>query len=55
MKAESFMRKGYFHEAIELAEQVVKIAPLHSSRAHYLISSLLKVSSFKEKKTIQFV
>lgn len=50
MKAETFMRKGYFHEAIEFAREAVKIAPFKSSRAHYLIGGLLKVSAFKDFK-----
>lgn len=50
MKAEAFMRKGYFHEAIEFAREAVKIAPFKSSRAHYLIGGLLRVSAFKDFK-----
>ncbi|MBQ2644445.1 tetratricopeptide repeat protein [bacterium] len=50
MKAECFMRKGYFHEAIDFAREAIKISPLKSSRAHYLISCLLKVSTFKDYK-----
>lgn len=52
MKAEASMRKGYFHEAIELAREAVKTAPLKSSRAHYLISGLLRVSAFKDFKVM---
>ena len=50
MKAECFMRKGYFHEAIEFAGEAVKISPFKSSRAHYLIGCLLRVSAFKDFK-----
>jgi tetratricopeptide (TPR) repeat protein len=52
MKAECFMRKGYFHEATDFAREAVKIAPLKSSRAHYLIGCLLRVSAFKDRKII---
>lgn len=50
MKAECFMRKGYFHEAQDIAKQAIKINPWKSSRSHYLISCLLKVSAFKDYK-----
>ena len=50
MKAEVSMRKGFFHEAIELAQQAINISFFKSSRAHYLLSSLLKVSSFRDYK-----
>lgn len=50
MKAECFMRKGYFHEAQDFAKEAIKINPWKSSRTHYLISCLLKVSAFKDYK-----
>lgn len=50
MKAECFMRKGYFHEAIDYAKGAIKVQPFRSSRAHYLIGCLLKVSAFKDYK-----
>jgi len=50
LKAETFVRKGYFHEALELAQQAIKISKLKSSRAHFLLSNLLRVSTFKDFK-----
>lgn len=50
MKAECFMRKGYFHEATEFAREAVNVAPWKSSRAHYLIACLLRVSAFRDYK-----
>ena len=50
MKAECFMRKGYFHDSIELAKNAIKVSKFKSSRAHYLVANLLKASSFKDYK-----
>ena len=51
MIAETYMKKGKFLEAIEFAEKAAKIAPLKSSRTHYLIYNILKVISFRDFKT----
>ena len=45
MTAEIFMKKGDFVEAVEAAERAIKLAPLSSSRAYYLIYSILSLSN----------
>lgn len=45
MLAEIFMRKGDFLEAVEYAENAIKIAPLSSSRAYFLLYNMMTLSN----------
>lgn len=45
MIAEIFMRKGDFLEAIEYANKAISIAPFRSSRAYFLIFSIMSLSN----------
>lgn len=48
MIAEVSMKKCKITEAMEYAEKAVKITPLSSSKAHYLLHNILKIVSFKD-------
>ncbi len=45
MLANIFMKKGDFIESAEEAQSAIKIAPLNSSRAHFLIYNILTVQN----------
>lgn len=45
--AETYTKKAHFLEAMFNAKHAIKLAPLTSSSAHYLLYNLYKVSSFR--------
>ena len=45
MIAQIFMKKGDFIEAVEYAEKAISIAPISSSRAYFLIFSIMSLSN----------
>ncbi len=45
MIAQIFMKKGDFIEAVEYAEKAISLAPISSSRAYFLIFSILSLSN----------
>ena len=46
MIAEIFMKKGDFLESLESAQRAIKLAPLTSSRAYFLVYNILSLSNF---------
>lgn len=52
MIALTYMKKYKMTEAIEYAEKSIKIAPLFSSRAYFLVFNILRAISFKNAKTV---
>ena len=58
--AETYTKKTHFLEAIFNAKRAIKLQPLTSSSAHYLLYNLYKVSSFRNpltwwKSKIEFI
>ncbi|MBO6272285.1 tetratricopeptide repeat protein [bacterium] len=47
MLAETYTKKARFTDAIENAQKAIKLSPLRSSCAHYLLKNLYQVSSFR--------
>lgn len=49
--AETYTKKARFHDAIVNAKKAIKLKPMRSSSAHFLLYNLYKISSFRDFKT----
>lgn len=52
LMAETYTKKARFADAIGYAKKAIKLKPISSSSAHFLLYNLYKLSAFKDFKTL---